>query len=133
MKLLKWPEKSRAALYILLIFLCGIVTGALAMNVWIHWGPDNRAVLADAPSSRSRHQRTVEKFTRELDLTPDQVQKFNHILDETRTAFQAHQSEIDVLREQGRDRIRELLTDEQKPKYEQMLARIDAHRKHQKQ
>ena len=133
MKLLKWPEKSRAALYILLIFLCGTVTGALAMNVWIHRGPANRAVLADAPRSASHKQRTVERFTRELSLTPDQVQKFNHVLDETHTAFQAHQSGIDVLREQGRDRIRELLTDEQKPKYEQMLARIDAHRKHQKQ
>ena len=104
------------------------------MNVWIHWGPDTRTVLADAPRSGSSHkQRTVERFTRELSLTSDQVQKFVHILDETRTAFQAHQGEIDVLREQGRDRIRELLTDEQKPKYEEMLVRIDSHRKHQKQ
>ena len=64
-----------------------------------------------------------------LNTLPEQAQQLNHILDETRAAFQAHQSEADVIREQGRDRIREILTDQQKPRYESMLARMDARRK----
>ena len=126
MKLPKWPDRSRAALYILLIFLCGVVSGALATNVWTNWGPRGRSARADAPRSR---QRTFEKFTRELGLTPEQARKLNEILDETRKAYQIHEEEIDAIRQQGRNRIREILTDEQKSKYEQMLARMDARRK----
>ncbi|OFW34434.1 MAG: hypothetical protein A3J28_02275 [Acidobacteria bacterium RIFCSPLOWO2_12_FULL_60_22] len=129
MKLPKWPEKSRAALFVLLIFFCGIVAGALATNVWLNWGPDLRMARADTPRGQSRQQRTVEKFTRELSLNPEQAQKLNHILDETRAAFHAHQQELDVIRQEGRGRIREILTDDQKAKYEHLLTRMDSRRK----
>jgi len=125
-RLPKWPERSRAALYIVLIFLCGIVTGALATNVWKNWGPRSRSARADAPRTR---QRTVDRVKRNLSLTPEQVQKLDQIVDETRKTYQAHEKEIDVIRQRGRDRIREILNDEQKAKYEQIIARIDARRK----
>ena len=123
MKLPKWPERSRAALYIALIFLCGVVTGALATNVWTHW---NRSARAEAPRSRLR---TVDRVKRDLSLTPAQTQKLDQILDETRKAYQTHEKEIEIIRQQGRNRIREILNDEQKAKYEQILARMDARRK----
>ena len=127
MRLPKWPERSRAALYIALIFLCGIVTGALASNVWMNWGPPrSRSARADAPRTR---QRTVDRVKRKLSLTPEQAQKLDRIVEETRTAYQVHENEIGAIRQQGRDRIREILTDEQKAKYEQIIARIDARRK----
>ena len=126
MRLPKWPERSRAALYIALIFLCGVVTGALATNVWTSWGPRSRSARADAPRTR---QRTVDRVKRKLSLTPEQAQKLDQIVDETRTAYQVHENEIGAIRQQGRDRIREILTDEQKAKYEQIIARIDARRK----
>ena len=84
---------------------------------------------ADTPRGQSRQQRTVEKFTRELSLNPEQAQKLNHILDETRAAFHAHQQELDVIRQEGRGRIREILTDDQKAKYEEILTRMDSRRK----
>ena len=116
-------DRRRAALYIGLIFLCGAFTGTLFTNLWTHW---STSAKADAPYSV---QNTVGHFTKQLDLTPDQAKQLNQILDETHTAYEQYEVQQETIREKGRNRIREMLTGEQKPKYEQMLARIDAKHK----
>ncbi len=116
-------DRKRAALIIVLIFLCGAFTGTLATNLWTYW---STSVRADAPYSV---EHTVERFTKKLDLTPDQAKQLNQILDETHTAYTHYEVQQETIREKGRNRIREMLTGEQRPKYEQMLARIDAKHK----
>jgi Spy/CpxP family protein refolding chaperone len=125
------PERKRAALYIVLIFLCGVFTGTAAMNLWMNWGP--RSVSARADSQPRSPQRIVEKFTKELDLSPEQAKQLNDILDETHKAYREHESQIEAIRQQGRARIREILNDEQKAKYEQILAGIEQRRKARQQ
>ena len=129
MKLPKWPEKSRAVVYVLLIFLCGIVTGALAHNLWHRWerDQDQRVAQAAAPQ-RNRTQRTVERFTRDLHLTPEQARKLTGILDETRQQYRAHEV---ATRQEARNRIREILSDEQRAQYEEIIRRNDERRRHQ--
>ena len=118
-------QRKRAIFYLALIFLCGAVTGTVAENVWMKtpW-----SVTASADSSHSIQNR-VEKFTRELHLTPEQAKLLNQILDESHNAYQEYEAKQDEIREQGRARIREILTPEQRPKYEQLLARIEARRR----
>ena len=130
MKLPKWPEKSRAAIYVLLIFLCGLAAGALATNLWTNWGRERDRRVAQAAAPRSRTQRTVERFTRDLHLTPEQAQQLTAILDETRQQYRAQE---DATRQEARNRIRALLNDEQRPLYEEIIARVDERRRQRRQ
>ncbi len=126
MKLPKWFEKSRAPLYILLIFLCGLVSGALASNLWTSWVRGREVAQADSTPRPSRTQRLVERFTRDLSLTLDQAQQLTVILDETRQQYRAKE---DSTRAEARNRIRQILTDEQRVKYEEIIAGADERRK----
>ena len=120
------PDRKRAVFYVVLIFLCGALTGAVAGNVWHNWGPWGTSAQADQPYST---QHTVERFTRELSLNPGQARDLNQILDETHANYRQLEDQQEMIRQEGRTRIREILTPEQKPKYEQLLARVEARRK----
>ncbi len=61
-----------------------------------------------------------------MNLTPDQLQKLNVILDDTDANFtqihEKHHQEIEKIKEEHRARVRAILTAEQLPKYEQARA-----------
>ena len=126
MRLPRWFEKSRAPVYILLIFLCGVAAGALASNLWTGWARGREAAQADSTPQLSRTQRTVERFTENMSLTPDQARKLSVLLDEMRGQYRDGE---DAIRAEGRDRIREILTDEQRLQYEEMIAAADERRR----
>ena len=131
MKLPNWFERSRAPLYILLIFLCGVVSGALASNLWTVRNRPTQVAQADSPPPAvSRTQRLVERFTRELKLTPEQAHRLTVILDETRLRYQIKE---DSTRAEGRNRIRQILSDEQRVKYEEIIAAADERRRLRRQ
>jgi Spy/CpxP family protein refolding chaperone len=121
------PERKRAKLYVALIFFCGAFAGVAGTNAWVNWWPRSASASADTPYST---QHRVERFTRELSLTPDQAKQLNQILDETHSKYRQLEDEQEQIRQQGRSRIRTILTEEQKPKYEQLLANIEATRRH---
>jgi Spy/CpxP family protein refolding chaperone len=124
-------ERKRATLYIVLIFLCGAIAGTVTTNIWKNFGPFGIAAQADSTPRSPR--RTVEKFTKELNLTPEQAKQLNEILDETHAAYHEMETQENVIRQNGRARIREILTAEQRPKYEEILAKIEARRKQKRQ
>ena len=130
MKLPNWFERSRAPLYILLIFLCGVVAGALSMKLWSGKERQTQVAQADTIPTISRTQRLLERFTRELKLTPEQVHELTVILDETRLRYQIKE---DSTRAEGRNRIRQILTDEQRAKYEAIIADADERRRLRRQ
>ena len=76
-------------------------------------------------------------MTHELQLTPDQQQQLGAIVDDTkakiRAAYAPADAQRDQLRQQGRARIRAILTPEQLPKFEAFMARIDEQRKKDKE
>jgi Spy/CpxP family protein refolding chaperone len=130
-KLPKSFEKSRASLYVLLIFLCGVVSGALATNLWT--GKPRQTTVAQADNSRgpfSRPQRLVDRFTKDLNLTPHQANQLAEILDEMRLRYQIKE---DSTRAEGRNRIRQILTDGQREKYEEIIADADNRRRLRRQ
>ena len=126
-------ERKKAALYVLLIFLCGFLAGALASNLLRSWDPWSRRTRADSPIAQSEVPRTsrraVDSFTRRLDLRPEQAAQLHKILDETRLAYREHELEIEAIRQQSRTRIRSILEDEQKAKFDKMVALRDQKRK----
>jgi Spy/CpxP family protein refolding chaperone len=94
---------------LLLVFLSGAVAGAVAMNLGAH------AALHPRPfwdnSSKTEYLKTV---ARQLDLTPAQSAQMESILDDFAKYYQTVLSD-------GRARIFNILTDEQKVKFEKML------------
>ena len=131
------PERRKATVFLVLIFLCGLVGGAVGVNVWqrlnvaaqsIPLAPSQSTTpAADQPHNPGTPSRStlraVESFTKKLELTPDQAEQLTQILMETRNAYRQHEHEIASIRQQGNTRIREILTDTQKVEFDQMRKR----------
>jgi protein CpxP len=90
-----------------------------------------------------RGGRQVEMLTKRLNLTPDQVTQVKAIdadqmsqmkalHDDTSTPQADKRSKMMAIRQASQDKIRGVLTDEQKPKYDAMLAKMQQrHQDHQ--
>lgn len=93
----------------LLVFLCGAVAGAVAMNLGAHNALHPRPFWDN--SSKTEY---LKQVTKQLDLTPAQALQMESILDDFAKYYQTVLSD-------GRARIFSILTDEQKVKFEKML------------
>ena len=120
----------KATVLVILVFLLGIALGAVGMRV------AEQKVWGDRRDERGRaggSSRMVEQLTRELALTQEQQQQLNSILEETRkqyeTTYTTIRPQMEQTRQEGRGRIRSMLTPEQLPKFEGYLRRIDEERK----
>jgi Spy/CpxP family protein refolding chaperone len=118
----------KAFLLVLLVFALGIGLGSVGTYVV------TTRVLAARPQQATRNPANhMEMFTRDLNLNPDQQKQIQAILTETRARYAEIHSQADPEYEQarqaGRDRIRQVLTPEQKPKFEDLLRRFDEERR----
>jgi len=118
----------KAALLVFAVFVLGIALGALDM-----YQVSSRVLTARPQASLAHNPAgTLAIFTKGLDLTPDQQKQVEAIFNETRARYAAlHQRldpEYEQVRQQGRDKIRQILTPEQRPKLEELLHRIDEER-----
>jgi Spy/CpxP family protein refolding chaperone len=118
----------RAILYLLLVFALGAVVGGLAT----HWA--SRRGWAEERSGHHRDPRgALEWLDRELKLTPEQRVQVEAILDETGQAYRAIRQrtrpEYEAAREAGRNKIRAVLSEEQRRRFEELVQEIDARRR----
>ncbi|MBZ5538482.1 MAG: hypothetical protein LAO31_21265 [Acidobacteriia bacterium] len=116
---------------LILIFLLGAITGSLGYRLL-----EEKGALASSTRNTpgtSHRGEVVEKFTRELNLTSEQTQRLNAIFAENEQKFsELHKSfkpQADAIRQEGRNRIRAMLTDEQKIKFEDILRKMDEERR----
>lgn len=127
------PNKTRteAAVLVLVVFLLGVLVGGLGGHlwgerVWGHQGPTART----RPPSR---EQIVNDLTQQLQLTPDQQTQIASIIDATRSQVHALYVPVDAqheqLRQQGRAKIRAILTSDQQTKFDALMQRNDAQRK----
>ncbi len=118
----------RAVFYLLLVFLLGAAVGGLGAYLADKWN------LFDwHRSGHDRARGAVESLTRELSLSPDQQARLQTILAETgqkyRETWERSRRENEEIRQTARQRIREILTEEQKPRFEELLRQIDTRRR----
>ena len=120
----------KAVLLVFLVFVLGIALGSVGTYVV------TTRVHAARPQAVHNPANTMAIFTRDLNLSPEQQKQIQTILNETRAHYaEIHKQadpEYEKARHEGREQIRQVLTPEQRPKFEELLLRIDAdHRKHE--
>jgi Spy/CpxP family protein refolding chaperone len=117
----------KAFLLVLLVFALGIglgSAGTYVVSTRVHAARPQHA--AHIPANH------MAMFTRDLNLNPDQQKQIQAILTQTRARYaEIHNQadpEYEKARHEGRQRIRQVLTDEQRPKFEDLLRRMDEER-----
>jgi len=98
-----------------LVFLCGAVAGALAMNMGIHRGLHNPPFWTDAGKAAY-----LERLRKDLDLSPGQVEQISTVLDDFNHYY------VTVLTD-GKSRILHILSDDQRHKFEHILQERKGH------
>lgn len=104
-----WNPRLVAAISLTLVFLCGGVFGALVMDLGVH----NRQ---RTPTFETAQGQTMyfERLQKELDLTATQSEQVKSILGDFWQYYRTVLSE-------GRTRIEQVLTVEQRVKFERLL------------
>ena len=101
--------RTSAGVALALVFLCGSVVGALAIDLVVH--SRQRPPVFETLQGKAA---TFARMQKELDLTPAQSEQMASILDDFWQYYQTVISE-------GKQRIEQILTPEQKAKFEQLL------------
>lgn len=119
-------RSRRAVIYLVLVFVLGVAAGALGSlwmqkSAWSKEGPEDEI------------QGAVHLLTKKLDLSPEQQKQVEAILDETGRGYYdlylQSREEYDGIRQQGRTKIRALLTEEQRVKFDEFVRRRDEREK----
>jgi hypothetical protein len=118
-------QNPRILTILLLVFLCGAVTGALVMRHHLHNTMHRVAVPSDPDQMRDF---TLGRFQRELNLTPEQSEEVKLVLDDFFKYYHSLQSQMDEVRAAGKSRIVRVLSQEQKEKFDKIMHELQARR-----
>jgi len=122
-------SNRKAVLLVFVLFVLGVALGSVGTYV-----VTTRVQAARPQATLARNPgHTMAMFTRDLNLNPDQQNQIQAILNDTRARYaELHQKldpEYEQVRHEGRERIRQVLTPEQRPKFEDLLRQIDEDRR----
>ncbi len=121
----------KAALWIGLVFLLGAALGGMLGYVFAH---EKYAVTNAAPTTEAaRRAQKLQELTQMANLTPEQSKQVDGIIADIQAEMKAirktSEPQVDEARRKGRARIRAILTEEQKPKFEEFVRKLDEERK----
>ena len=112
----------KAMFVVVMVFLLGVAAGAMGFYL------ANRQVTA----SGDKRAAVVERLTKDLSLNAEQQAQLTAILEDSKkqydTIYAPIRPQVESVRQQGRQKIRALLTPEQLVKFEEHLRRIDEER-----
>jgi len=128
-------SRQKAALWLAGVFVLGAATGGV-----FGYSFSRHRALAAAPvtaqlTEPERRAKRLAEMTKEMSLTPEQATGFDAIIhgahDQMKSIRDKSEGDVDAVRQKARDQMRLLLTAEQKPKFEELVRRLDAERKKQ--
>ncbi len=114
-------SKTSATLMLVLTFVLGGIAGAISDHLY-----QTRigASLPKPPGRLGPHD-IVEDMAKDLKLTPDQKEKLKVIIQQSRDRYRAlsvqFRPQYDVIRNETNEQIRQILTDEQKARFETIV------------
>lgn len=120
-------DRGKAAGLVALVFVLGIAFGVVGVLA-------GRRVLSAERRGNGNNGggQQISQLVRELKLTPDQEKQVRQTLADTRDRYDAIRKEMDPqfrqVREENRDKIREILTAEQRPAFENFLTESENRR-----
>ena len=127
--------RKKAAIWLALVFVLGTATGGV-----FGYSLARRSYAATKTvvlSETERRAKKIAEMTQSIGLTAEQQQKADGIIKNAQTEIRGihekNDSEVDVVRMKARAQMREFLTTEQMPKFEQYMQRLDEERKKQKE
>ena len=128
-------SRQKAGLWLAGVFVLGAATGGVfGYSFSRHHALAAPSVTVQLPEPERRARRVAE-MTKEMSLTPEQATSFDAIIhqahDEMRSIRDKSEADVDAVRHNARNQMRALLTPEQKPKFEELVQRLDAERKKQ--
>jgi protein CpxP len=139
---------GRAAMRVALLALCTVALGAIPMVAQDSSAPPPSPQDGGGrPMGRGgprQMQRQLEMMTTQLNLTPDQVAQIKAIYsdtdkqmtalrDDTSTAQADRREKMMAIRKDSQTKVRAVLTDEQKTKYDAMMAKMRERREQREQ
>jgi Spy/CpxP family protein refolding chaperone len=121
----------KAVMWIAAVFVLAAALGSVSGYMYGHRAP------GPPLSDDAKRAQKVETLTKELQLTPAQQTQVDGIFRDTQSKFQEiranskkeSDAQIEVARQAARERLRALMTPEQKPKFEEFLRKMDEDRK----
>ena len=122
-------SKTTATFLLIGTFLLGAVTGAVSVSLYTTQG---ESAGARNGGPRPPRRDMVEDLARDLKMDAEQKEKLRVILNKTGERFKQLHGEVgprfNTVREEGRQEIRTILRDDQKPRFEEIMRDIDSRR-----
>lgn len=122
-----------AAILFIAVFVLGVVFGGLGDRLW-----NQRVSGEQTPVVSTAHQtrdQLIDNFCQAVRITPEQRKQLVGIMDDTSAKWKALYAPLnpqkEAIRQEGRARIRAILTPSQVPKFEEYMKRVDEQRKAQ--
>jgi hypothetical protein len=126
--------RKKAAIWLALVFVLGSATGGVfGYSLARRSYAATRTVI---PSEAERRAKKIAEMTQTIGLTGDQAQKLDGIIQNAQTEIREihtkNDADVDAVRAKARGQMRAFLTQDQMPKFEQFMQRLDEERKRQK-
>lgn len=121
--------KREAAALFFVVFLLGMLLGGVGSHLWGErvWGQTKPV------NTNPTRAQVIAECTHQLQLTPDQQKQMIAIIDDTRAKWAALYAPLDpqkeAIRQEGRARIRAILTPQQQVRFDEFMRQIDEQRK----
>ncbi|HVN08078.1 MAG TPA: hypothetical protein VMV61_03860 [Patescibacteria group bacterium] len=121
--------KFKAAALVLSVFLTGAIVGGLAVHVFGDSIWSSNAAVSNARLSKNE---LIQQLSRDLNLTTEQSSQIDSIMNGTLADYDRILAplspQLEQARQQGRQRIRAVLTPDQLPKFDAFIRHLDEQR-----
>ncbi|HEY7337696.1 MAG TPA: hypothetical protein VH639_22580 [Bryobacteraceae bacterium] len=122
-------SRAAIALYLGIVFASGGVLGFFSNRLYTSYAAPPRPAPKGPQDPREFRKGLVDTYNSRLQLSDDQKQKLNIILDDALAQYQAQfkkeraaiRPELNRIRQEQVDRITEMLTPSQREEYQKML------------
>ncbi len=126
-------DRMQARLWLAIVFVLGVAIGVTFGYSFAH--RSYASTTAPQMSEPERRAKRVAMMTQEIGLTAEQSQKLDAIIleahGEMKKVRDKSDADLDAIRQNARGQMREFLTPEQKPKFEEFVRKLDEERKKQ--
>lgn len=114
-------QNPKVLLTLLMVFLCGAVSGMVAMRWGLHDTIHGKTLSFVTPKGAGL---SFERLKKELNLTSTQADQIKSILDDFVKYHEDLQNQIDDVRATGKNRIMTVLDNDQKQRFEQLCIQV---------